>query len=51
MFLVTSKGPGTAVEFSLILVQILWDYEKAKKIADAMLFKTFDEQNIKNAKS
>ena len=34
---VTSRGPGTAVEFALALVEILCGAETAKKVADPML--------------
>lgn len=34
---VTSQGPGTAIEFSLKLVELLFGMTKAKQIADAML--------------
>jgi 4-methyl-5(b-hydroxyethyl)-thiazole monophosphate biosynthesis len=34
---ITSRGPGTAIEFSLKLVEVLYGEEMAKKIADAML--------------
>ena len=36
---ITSRGPGTALEFALKLVEILFGEEKRKKIADAMLAK------------
>ena len=35
--IITSQGPGTALEFSLVLVQKLFDYEMANKIAKGML--------------
>ncbi|MBU1260289.1 MAG: DJ-1/PfpI family protein [Planctomycetes bacterium] len=34
---ITSRGPGTALEFSLKLVELLFGNEKAKQIAEAML--------------
>lgn len=34
---VTSRGPGTALEFSLKLVELLYGEEKAKEIAEAMV--------------
>ena len=34
---VTSRGPGTAVEFALRLVELLYGAEKAKQVADHML--------------
>jgi len=34
---ITSRGPGTALEFSLKLVEVLYGEEMAKKTADAML--------------
>jgi protein deglycase len=34
---VTSQGPGTAVEFALKLVEVLFDKKKAKSVADAMV--------------
>jgi 4-methyl-5(b-hydroxyethyl)-thiazole monophosphate biosynthesis len=34
---VTSRGPGTALEFSLTLVKILYGEEKAKEVAQSML--------------
>lgn len=36
---ITSQGPGTAIEFALKLVEMLFDAEDAKKIAAAMLVK------------
>ncbi len=36
-YCVTSRGPGTAIDFSLKLVELLISYEKAKEVADAML--------------
>ncbi len=36
---ITSQGPGTAIEFALKLVELLFDAEEAKKIAAAMLVK------------
>ena len=34
---VTSRGPGTAVEFALKLVELLYGAEKARQVADHML--------------
>lgn len=34
---VTSRGPGTAVEFALKLVELLYDAEQAKEVAEHML--------------
>ncbi|MBD3317318.1 MAG: DJ-1 family protein [Chitinivibrionales bacterium] len=34
---VTSRGPGTAIEFALTLVEILFSDQKAKELADAMV--------------
>jgi len=34
---ITSRGPGTAIEFSLKLVEVLYGEDMSKKIADAML--------------
>jgi 4-methyl-5(b-hydroxyethyl)-thiazole monophosphate biosynthesis len=34
---VTSRGPGTALEFALKLVELLYDEEKAKEVADPMV--------------
>ena len=34
---ITSQGPGTAIAFSLKLVELLFGAEKAKSVADAML--------------
>ncbi len=36
---ITSQGPGTAVEFSLKLVELLLSIEKANEVATAMLVK------------
>ncbi|MHC4122629.1 MAG: DJ-1 family glyoxalase III [Planctomycetota bacterium] len=36
---ITSQGPGTALQFSLKLVEILLGKEKAKEVAEAMLVK------------
>ena len=33
----TSRGPGTALEFSLALVQLLFGETKAKKVAGPMV--------------
>ncbi|MHC4138281.1 MAG: DJ-1 family glyoxalase III [Planctomycetota bacterium] len=35
---ITSRGPGTAMEFALKLVEVLYGEQMAKKIAEAMLF-------------
>ena len=35
--LLTSRGPGTAMEFSLKIVEILEGKEKAKELKDIML--------------
>ena len=35
---ITSRGPGTAIEFALKLVDVLYGEPMAKKIAEAMLF-------------
>jgi protein deglycase len=37
LYLVTSRGPGTAILFSLKLVEILYDREKAQDLAKALL--------------
>jgi 4-methyl-5(b-hydroxyethyl)-thiazole monophosphate biosynthesis len=34
---ITSQGPGTAIEFSLKLVELLFGPEKAKEVADSMV--------------
>jgi 4-methyl-5(b-hydroxyethyl)-thiazole monophosphate biosynthesis len=34
---VTSRGPGTAIEFALQLITLLFDEEQAKKVAGPML--------------
>jgi 4-methyl-5(b-hydroxyethyl)-thiazole monophosphate biosynthesis len=39
---VTSQGPGTAIEFALKLVELLFGRQKAKDVAEAMLIKTPD---------
>lgn len=36
---ITSQGPGTAMEFSLKLVELLFGSEKSRQLADAMLVK------------
>ncbi len=36
---ITSQGPGTALEFSVKLVEVLFGKEKASQIADAMLLR------------
>jgi 4-methyl-5(b-hydroxyethyl)-thiazole monophosphate biosynthesis len=38
---VTSRGPGTSLEFSLKLVEVLYDRETAEKIQQAMLVPSF----------
>jgi protein deglycase len=37
--LVTSRGPGTAIEFALALASLLFDEQKAKDVAGPMLVK------------
>lgn len=37
-YLITSRGPGTAMEFSLNIVEKLFDRYKAQEIAEAMVF-------------
>jgi 4-methyl-5(b-hydroxyethyl)-thiazole monophosphate biosynthesis len=37
---VTSQGPGTAIEFALKLVELLFDVAKANEVGAAMLVKT-----------
>ena len=37
---ITSRGPGTAMEFALKLVAILYGREKAQEVAEPMLFNT-----------
>jgi 4-methyl-5(b-hydroxyethyl)-thiazole monophosphate biosynthesis len=34
---ITSQGPGTAIEFSLKLVELLFGAEKAREVADSMI--------------
>jgi 4-methyl-5(b-hydroxyethyl)-thiazole monophosphate biosynthesis len=34
---ITSQGPGTALEFALKLVELLFGSEKANQLAEAML--------------
>ncbi len=34
---ITSQGPGTALEFSLKLIELLFDKEKSREVAKAML--------------
>jgi 4-methyl-5(b-hydroxyethyl)-thiazole monophosphate biosynthesis len=34
---ITSRGPGTAIEFSLKLVEMLYDEQKAKDVAEPMI--------------
>jgi 4-methyl-5(b-hydroxyethyl)-thiazole monophosphate biosynthesis len=36
---ITSQGPGTALEFSLKLVELLFGGEKSQQLAKAMLVK------------
>lgn len=38
---ITSQGPGTAMEFALKLVAVLYDEDISKKVAGPMLFITF----------
>lgn len=38
--MVTSRGPGTAFEFSLALVEILFGQEKAEEVAKPMVLAT-----------
>ncbi len=38
---ITSRGPGTALEFSLTLVELLYGREKALEIASAMVVSSF----------
>jgi len=40
--IVTSKGPGTAIEFALTLISLLIDKDTANKIADAVLHPHLD---------
>jgi len=35
--IITSQGPGTAIDFALKIVEILLGYEKAKEVADRLL--------------
>jgi 4-methyl-5(b-hydroxyethyl)-thiazole monophosphate biosynthesis len=35
---ITSRGPGTALEFALKLVELLYDIQKAQEIGEHMLF-------------
>jgi putative intracellular protease/amidase len=35
--IITSKGPGTAIQFALTLVEILENSEFANKLANAMI--------------
>lgn len=35
--LVTSRGPGTAIEFALTLVELLFGKEKSREVADPMI--------------
>ena len=34
---VTSRGPGTAIEFALELIEVLFEKEAAEKVAEPML--------------
>lgn len=34
---ITSQGPGTAIEFALQLVELLFDHDKAKLVANSMV--------------
>jgi protein deglycase len=34
---VTSQGPGTAIEFALKLIELLYGPQKAKEVGDPML--------------
>ena len=34
---ITSMGPGTAIEFAIKLVELLFDADRAKAVADPML--------------
>ncbi|MBD3306392.1 DJ-1 family protein [candidate division KSB3 bacterium] len=36
---VTSRGPGTAIEFALKLIEVLFDADRAQKVAEPMLVK------------
>lgn len=36
--LITSRGPGTAMEFALSIVEKLFDHHKSQEIAEAMAF-------------
>lgn len=36
---ITSQGPGTAMEFALVLVEVLFDHNKAQELKKAMLIK------------
>lgn len=38
---VTSRGPGTAIEFALALVSLLYGEEKAAEVAEPMLVRSF----------
>jgi len=44
---VTSKGPGTAVEFGLTLVELLVSSEMREKVANAMLLPQFAKSDIR----
>ncbi len=37
---VTSRGPGTAIEFALKLIEMVFDAEKAEKVAEPMVVNT-----------
>lgn len=38
-FVITSRGMGTAIDFSLVLIERLTDAQKAKDIKDAIIYK------------
>eukprot|EP01084_Bolivina_argentea_P072743 132060_1 len=50
---VTSQGPGTALEFAFVLVHLLFGFKPANKIANGMLtlYGTKYVDQIKNVKS
>ena len=37
--IITSQGPGTSIAFSLKLVELLYNKQKSKQVADALLVK------------
>ncbi|XP_011626266.1 protein DJ-1 homolog B isoform X2 [Amborella trichopoda] len=43
---VTSRGPGTAMEFSLLLVEQLYGKEKAEEVADPMVMRPCSASNL-----